>query len=74
MEQRSLGRGGPRVGALGFGAMSFAGYYGTAEDAEGVRAINRALDLGITLIDTAESYGEGAYEVLVGRAFAGRRD
>jgi aryl-alcohol dehydrogenase-like predicted oxidoreductase len=74
MEQRSLGRGGPLVGALGFGAMSFAGYYGPAEDAEGVRAINRALDLGITLIDTAEAYGEGANEELVGRAIAGRRD
>jgi aryl-alcohol dehydrogenase-like predicted oxidoreductase len=74
MEQRYLGRGGPRVGALGCGAMSFAGYYGAAEDAEGVRAINRALDLGITLIDTAEAYGEGANEELVGRAIAGRRD
>ena len=74
MEQRSLGRGGPRVGALALGAMSFAGYYGAAEDSEGVRAINRALDLGITLIDTAEAYGEGANEELVGRAIAGRRD
>ena len=73
MENRALGRGGPRVGAIGFGAMSFAGYYGAADDAEGVRAINRALDLGITLIDTAESYGQGANEELVGRAIAGRR-
>ena len=73
MENRALGRGGPRVGAIGFGAMSFAGYYGPADDAEGVRAINRALDLGITLIDTAESYGQGANEELVGRAIAGRR-
>jgi aryl-alcohol dehydrogenase-like predicted oxidoreductase len=73
MEQRSLGRGGPRVGPLGFGAMSFAGYYGSAEDAEGVRAINRALDVGITLIDTAEAYGDGTNEELVGRAIAGRR-
>jgi aryl-alcohol dehydrogenase-like predicted oxidoreductase len=74
MEQRRLGRDGPLVGAIAFGAMSFAGYYGSAEDAEGVRAIGRALDLGITLIDTAESYGEGRNEELVGRAIAGRRD
>ena len=74
MEQRSLGRGGPRVGPLAFGAMSFAGYYGAADDAEGVRAITRALDLGITLIDTAEAYGDGTNEELVGRAIAGRRD
>ncbi len=54
--------------------MSFAGYYGPADAAEGVRAVNRALDLGITLIDTAEAYGGGANEELVGRAIAGRRD
>jgi len=71
---RTLGRGGPEVGPLAFGAMSFAGYYGAADEAEGLRAVNRALDLGITLIDTAESYGDGANEELVGRAIAGRRD
>jgi aryl-alcohol dehydrogenase-like predicted oxidoreductase len=74
MERRRLGRDGPLVGPIAFGAMSFAGYYGGADDAEGVRAINRALDLGITLIYTAESYGEGENERLVGRAIAGRRD
>ena len=74
MEQRYLGHGGPRVGPIAFGAMSFAGYYGPAEEAEGVRAINRALDVGITLIDTAEAYGNGTNEELVGRAIAGRRD
>jgi aryl-alcohol dehydrogenase-like predicted oxidoreductase len=62
------------VGPLAFGAMSFVGYYGAADAEEGVRAINRALDLGITLIDTAESYGDGSNEELVGRAIAGRRD
>ena len=74
MEQRRLGRDGPPVGPIGFGAMSFVGYYGAADAEEGVRAINRALDLGVTLIDTAESYGEGSNEELVGRAIAGRRD
>ncbi|HSI30671.1 MAG TPA: aldo/keto reductase [Miltoncostaeaceae bacterium] len=74
MEQRRLGRDGPLVGPIAFGAMSFVGWYGEYDAAEGVRAINRALDLGITLIDTAESYGSGSNEELVGRAIAGRRD
>ena len=74
MERRRLGTDGPEVGPLAFGAMSFAGYYGPAEDAEGIRTIHRALDLGITLIDTAETYGDGRNERLVGRAIAGRRD
>ena len=54
--------------------MSFVGWYGEYDAAEGVRAINRAVDLGITLIDTAEAYGSGSNEELVGRAIAGRRD
>ncbi len=74
MTTRRLGREGPEVGPLAFGAMSFAGYYGPAEDAEGIRTIHRALDLGITLIDTAEVYGDGRNEEMVGRAIAGRRD
>lgn len=74
MDQRILGRDGPAVGPLGFGAMSFAGYYGGAGLDAGVRTIRRALDLGITLIDTAEAYGRGSNEELVGRAIAGRRD
>jgi aryl-alcohol dehydrogenase-like predicted oxidoreductase len=71
---RRLGTNGPLVGPIGLGAMSFAGYYGAADAAEGVRTIHRALDRGITLIDTAEAYGEGRNEELVGRAIAGRRD
>ena len=71
---RRLGHHGPEVGSIGLGAMSFAGYYGAADDDEGVRTIHRALDRGITLIDTAEAYGDGRNEQLVGRAIAGRRD
>ena len=71
---RRVGEDGPEVGSIGLGAMSFAGYYGAAKDDEGVRTIHRALDRGITLIDTAEAYGEGRNEELVGRAIAGRRD
>jgi aryl-alcohol dehydrogenase-like predicted oxidoreductase len=74
MVTRRLGTSGPEVGPIAFGAMSFAGYYGSAEDAEGIRAIHRALELGMTLIDTAETYGDGRNEELVGRALAGRRD
>lgn len=74
MVQRRLGTDGPEVGPIGFGAMSFAGYYGSAEDAEGIRTIHRALELGITLIDTAETYGDGVNEEMVGRAIADRRD
>ncbi len=74
MAQRRLGTGGPGVGPIAFGAMSFAGYYGSAEDSEGIRTVRRALDLGLTLIDTAEAYGEGRNEEMVGRALAGRRD
>ena len=74
MDTRRLGVGGPEVGPIAFGAMSFAGYYGSAEDAEGIRTVHRALELGITLIDTAEVYGEGRNEEMVGRALADRRD
>lgn len=74
MQMRRLGTDGPEVGAIAFGAMSFAGFYGAAEEDEGVRTIRRALDLGLTLIDTAEAYGGGSNEAIVGRALAGRRD
>ena len=64
------------VGRIGLGAMSMSGSYGRADldDAEAVRTIHRALDLGVTLIDTAEIYGPFHNEELVGRALAGRRD
>ncbi len=62
------------MGPIALGAMSFAGYYGAADDEEGLRTIRRALDRGMTLVDTAEAYGDGRNEELVGRAIAGRRD
>jgi len=74
VQQRRLGSDGPLVGAIALGAMGFAGYYGRSDADDGVRAIRRALDRGITLIDTAESYGDGRSEAMVGRAVAGRRD
>jgi aryl-alcohol dehydrogenase-like predicted oxidoreductase len=68
--------GGLRVSRLGLGAMSMSGYYniGTGSDAESIRAIHRALELGVTFIDTAEIYGPFANEELVGRAIKDRRD
>ena len=68
--------GGLDVSRLGLGAMSMAGYYniGAGSDAESIRTIHRALELGVTHIDTAEIYGPYANEELVGRAIQGRRD
>ena len=74
VRQRELGSGGPEVGAVGFGAMSLSGVYGDADDAESVATLHAALDLGATLIDTADVYGGGHNEQLVGRALRGRRD
>jgi aryl-alcohol dehydrogenase-like predicted oxidoreductase len=73
IEQRALGQIG-LVGSLALGAMGFAGFYGASDDEDGVAAIHRALDAGITLIDTAEAYGRGRSEELVGRAVRDRRD
>jgi len=64
------------VGRIGLGAMSMSGYYGKEDldDDQAIRTIHRALDLGVTLIDTAEAYGPYVNEELVGRAVKSRRD
>lgn len=74
MEKRRLGTQGLEVSALGLGCMGMSWAYGTPNDAESVRVIHRALDLGINFLDTAEMYGPWTNEELVGRAIAGRRD
>jgi len=74
VEQRELGRSGLNVSALGLGCMGMSEFYGTADEAEAVRTIHRALELGVTLLDTADMYGIGANELLLGEALHGRRD
>jgi aryl-alcohol dehydrogenase-like predicted oxidoreductase len=74
MQQRTLGGGGLQVSAIGLGCMGMSMAYGTRDDDESVRTVLRALDLGVTLIDTADMYGNGHNEELVGRAIGGRRD
>ncbi|GAB4204331.1 MAG: aldo/keto reductase [Roseiflexaceae bacterium] len=69
---RRLGAHGPLVAPVGYGAMVLEGYYGGVDDEQAVRTIQAALDLGITLIDTADAYGNGHNEGLVGRALQGR--
>ncbi|GAC1327231.1 MAG: aldo/keto reductase [Candidatus Dormibacteria bacterium] len=69
----SLGSSGLRVSALGLGCVGMSRFYGPADEAESIAVINRALDLGISLLDTADVYGDGHNEELVGRAIAGRR-
>ncbi len=66
--------GGLTVSAMGLGCMGMSEFYGATDWDESVATINRALDLGVTLIDTADVYGSGHNEVLVGRAISGRRD
>ena len=71
---RSLGAGGPAVSALGLGCMGMSDFYGPADDARSIGVIHRALDLGLTFFDTADAYGVGRNEELLGRALAGRRE
>ena len=73
MEQRTLGQG-LRVSAIGLGCMGMSQSYGPADERESLATIGRALDLGITFLDTADMYGPFTNERLVGRAVAGRRD
>src|SRR4029453_16029859 len=73
MEQRNLGQG-LATSALGLGCMGMSDFYGPRDDAESIATIHRALDLGVTMLDTADMYGPFHNEQLIGTAIAGRRD
>jgi aryl-alcohol dehydrogenase-like predicted oxidoreductase len=74
MEMRALGSQGLMVSALGLGCMGMSEFYPPTDDVESVATIHRALDLGVTMLDTADMYGPFTNEPLVGGAVAGRRD
>jgi aryl-alcohol dehydrogenase-like predicted oxidoreductase len=76
MDMRTLGTGDAalEVSEEGLGCMGMSEFYGSADEDEAIRTIHRALELGVTLLDTADMYGPFTNELLVGRAIAGRRD
>lgn len=74
MEQRKFGPNGVSVGALGYGAMVLEGYYGGVDEAAAIEVVRAALDAGMTMIDTADAYGNGHNETLLSRALEGRQD
>ena len=74
LPHRALGRNGLNVSALGLGCMGMSEFYGAADDAESIAVIHRALDSGVNFLDTADMYGTGRNEQLVGRAISDRRD
>ena len=73
MERRRLGKNGPEVSALGLGCMGMSEFYGDADEAESIATIHHALDRGVDFLDTADMYGVGRNEELVGRAIRDRR-
>ena len=74
IQTRKLGVNGPTVSAIGLGCMGMSDFYSNRDEAESVATIHRALELGITLLDTADMYGPHTNEELVGKAIKGKRD
>ena len=74
MRQVMLGASGVQCGTIGLGCMGMSEFYGEADEAESLKTLERAFELGVTLYDTADMYGRGANERLVGRFTKGKRD
>ena len=74
MDQRNLGNEGLVVSELGLGCMGMSEFYGTSDEDESIATIHRAIELGITFLDTADMYGPFSNEMLVGKAIADRRE
>ncbi len=74
MEKRSAAKDGPSVAAIGLGCMGMSEFYGASDDARSIAVIHHALDRGVSLLDTADMYGAGKNERLLGRALKDRRD
>ena len=74
MKQRQLGTDGPQVSAIGLGCMGMSFAYGERDDEHSAQTLNRALDIGVTFLDTADAYGAGHNEELIGRTVGARRD
>jgi len=74
IQKRQLGKNGPEVSAIGLGCMGMSEFYAGGSEQESIATIHHALDRGVTFLDTADMYGWGANEELVGRAISGKRD
>src|ERR1700754_3760648 len=74
LKKRNLGTQGLEVSEIGLGCMGMSQAYGTPDDVESIATIHRAIELGCTFLDTAEAYGVGANEELLGKALEGKRD
>ena len=74
MQKRELGRSGLSVSALGLGCMGMSDFYGAGDEGESIATIHRAIELSVSFLDTADIYGMGRNEELVGRAIKDRRD